>query len=168
MNPTLLPARGPATRAAHALNDTMTEIAADVRVLRAQTNAPPPQTEAVVAENREPGTGGGTGMSVTEARLPLASETAVAPPSVDVTSGKPAAVVSPPASPRERVTLPPVVDVRPELAAFTATVNQQQVATVQTLRQVTLYCQQQQAQMERISKELERLDSRLRNLAQRP
>ncbi len=146
----------------------MKEIAADVRELRAQTIPPPLPTETVIAESQAPDAGGDEGMPLAEFRPPVTSGTPSAPPSAEVTSGTPAAVVSPLASPRERMALPPVVDLRPELAAFTAAITQQHAATVQTLRQVTLYCQQQQAQMARLSTELERLGGRLRNLAHRP
>ena len=167
MNTTLLRGQGPAARAAHAMNDTMSEIAADVRELRAQADAPPPAAVVGDEENREAGAESAAGKSDAESNPSVPNEAPTAPPRPAATSETSAVVVSPPVQTHTRPALPPVVDLRPELVSFTADGTLQQEATVRALRQVTELCRSQQLQIEGISRELEMLDRRMQHLVQR-
>lgn len=168
MNATLFRVQGPATRAAHVLNDTMNEIAADVRELVAQADAPPPAPKVAVEENPNLRTERDAGIPIAKINPPIARETAAAaPPRVEVTRETSPAGVRTPAPARERADLPPLVDLRPELAAFTAAITQQHAATEQALRQATALCQRLTQAMEHHSAELNRLDRKIQQLTQR-
>lgn len=168
MNATLLRAQGPAARAAHSLNETMNEIAADVRGLRAKADAPPPTPKFEVEENQSHATEREEEIPVAETSPPILLETAAAQSKVEARSQTLPAVVRTPAPVRERVDLPPVPDLRPELAALTAAITQQHAATEQALRQATALCQRLTQAMERHSTELDRLDRKIQHLTQRP
>lgn len=64
--------------------------------------------------------------------------------------------------------LPPVVDLRPALAALTGALKQQSDAILGALRQGTEFCKNVHVQVDRISREQEGLARRVNTLVQRP
>lgn len=151
----MLLSRGAASRAVSGLNQTLNEIAGEVRALRAQTDTPPPDAA--------PGAASGEFPAPAEDLPPVKSESAqttqtAAPPEAPGASG--------PAATTSRQEMPAVVDWRPELAAFVAATVQQHQATVKALQQVTESCRLQQVQIERLARQNADLTNRLRVQAQ--
>ena len=151
MNTLRFPSHGPATRAAHALNGTLNEIAAGVRGLVEQADTPPTATNAEPEEGQVAGNG-------ETAVVPAAVASPVAP------AAGTAGVVSSAVETRVRPALPSMPDLGPEVAALTAAMSRQHAATVQALRLMIGLCQSQQQQLERMAREIETLTFRLNRI----
>jgi len=170
MNSTLSRFHLPAIHATRQLNNTLNEIAHGVRELRdsAPADAPPENQSAKVESTDEPA------RHDSEANTPAepqkAGDTAHLPARaaehVPVERKPEARVESP--SPQEAIKLTSVPDLRPQLAAFVAAMNQQHEATVRTLWHVTDLCARQQRELQRLGDVIGQLSSRLDYHIQRP